>query len=647
LLYNRFTLAFTGEWAHLEPEFLAHHHQEVLIRTRVATLVATFFYGIFGILDAVVIPEMAHIFWIIRYGVVIPVALGVLALTFTRYYRALSQQALFFMLLVGGLGIELMILLADPPAKYSYYAGIILVIIVLHTAIGLRFPWALACSVTIVAVYEIIAVWLIDFPFHYLVSSNFFFISSVLLSMLAGYSMERNSRHRFFANHLLTLEKQKVQAANKKLDQRVKERTRALSETNQRLKVEMNQRLVAQEKRLELETTLNQRHKAEALGTLAGGIAHDFNNILAAILGYTEILQQDLPPEDANLAHVSEILKAAQRARDLTGQILTFSRQTEQAYKAFAIAPVIKEAIGLIRASVPPAITMETHISSNGWVLADPTQIHRVVINLCTNSIQAMADTPGHLTVTLEDIDLAAPFRAGEATLDPGPFVKLRVKDTGAGMTQETTRKIFDPFFSTKGVKGTGMGLSVVHGVIKNCQGGIQVDSALGKGTCFSIFLPAVAAEEPVHGEDDPADIPKGNGEHILFVDDETTLVTMMKTALPPLGYRITAVTSPREALGVLNRRQHDIDLVITDFSMPGMNGLALAQQVKKQLPHLPVILSTGYGEAITQEGLDRSGISGFIMKPLTRTALGKKIHQVLSQNTEKSQVPSGAGQQL
>ena len=198
MLYNRFTLSFTGKWAHLEPRFLAHHHQEVLIRTRVATLVAAFFYGIFGILDAVLIPDMAHIFWIIRYGVVIPVALGVLAFSFTRQYRAYSQQALFLMILVGGLGIELMIILADPPAKYSYYAGIILVIIVLHTAIGLRFPWALAGSVTIVTAYEIIAVWLIDFPFHYLLSSNFFFLSSVLLSMFAGYSMERNSRHRFF-----------------------------------------------------------------------------------------------------------------------------------------------------------------------------------------------------------------------------------------------------------------------------------------------------------------------------------------------------------------------------------------------------------------------------------------------------------------
>ena len=406
----------------------------------------------------------------------------------------------------------------------------------------------------------------------------------------------------------------------------------------------MSQRLAAQEKRLELEATLNQRQKAEALGTLAGGIAHDFNNILAAILGYTEIMQEDLTPEDPHLTHVSQILKAALRARDLTRQILTFSRQTEQAFKTFALAPVITEALGLIRASVPQGITMETDLSSRAWILADPTQIHRVVINLCTNSIQAMAGNPGQLAVSLEDIHLVAPFRAGDVTLSAGSYVRLKVKDTGAGMGEETQRKIFDPFFGTKGTEGTGMGLSVVLGVIKNCRGGIAVDSAPGKGTSFTIFLPAAAPQENIGQASDPDTIAKGHGEHILFVDDEPTLVSMMEAALSAMGYRVTAVTSPREGLEVLKRRQADIDLIITDYSMPGMNGLAFAEQVAEQLPDLPVILSTGYGEAISRERLTRSGISGFIMKPLTRKALGEKIVQVLAKEKRPGEPPSDSG---
>lgn len=631
--FNRFTLAFTGEWTHLEPLFLDHHHGDVLIRTRVATLAALFFYGIFGILDAVMIPEKAHIFWFIRYAVVIPAALSVLAFSFHRAYRRYSQHALFLMVLIGGLGIEVMVMLADPPAKYSYYAGIILVIIVLHTALGMRFPWATACSITIVLCYEIIAIWIIDSPFLYLVSSNFFFISAVLLSMLAGYSIELNARRRFLSNHLLTLEKEKVQAANRDLDRRVRERTRELSEANQRLKDEMEQRLAAQERRIELETALNQRQKAEALGTLAGGIAHDFNNILAAIMGYTELMQQDLSPGDEHLFHVSEILKAAHRAKDLTSQILTFSRQSEQSYKPFALAQVVREALTLIRASVPSNISIESRLSSKGWVTADPTQIHRVVMNLCTNSVQAMEGQAGTLRVTLEDMDLAAPFSAGDSELPAGTYLRLRIEDTGAGIEKEILGKIFDPFFTTKGVnQGTGMGLSVVHGVIQKCGGGIKVHSTPGRGASFSIFLPSIAPESRDQGTvEGGTETPGGNGEHILFVDDEPALVDMMKTALPSLGYRVTAVSSPREGIEVLKRTSEEIELVITDFAMPGMTGLDLAARILREHPDLPVILSTGYGEAVTREKLEAAGIRDLLMKPLTRKTLGEKIHKVLS----------------
>ncbi|WDP91569.1 MAG: response regulator [Desulfobacter sp.] len=629
MTYHRFTLNFTRQWAHLEPEFQRTYFRDSLTRIRFALLVGIFLYGIFGALDAVMAPAKKEIFWFMRYGVVIPSAAGILAFSFHPAFERWYQPLLSLELMVAGFCIEIMVILADPPANFSYYAGIILVFITTHTFFRIGFLWAAAASTSILIAYEIISIWIVDTPVPVFINNNFFFISSALLCIMAGYSIELAARQRFFSRHLLHLEKEKVSAANAELDSKVRERTLELSDANKKLHNEMKERLAAQEKRLELEHALNRRQKLESIGTLAGGIAHDFNNILAAIMGYTELIKEEAAPMDDGIErYAREVLKASQRAKDLTGQILTFSRQAEQPLSPLELAPVVREALKLLRASIPSTVGITTKISSTAWIVSDATQIHRVVVNLCTNAVQAIGNTKGGISVSLRDID------QDPETGWPASLVQLKIKDTGQGMTKEVMGKIFDPFFTTRDVdQGTGMGLSVVHGIVKKSGGRILVESEPGRGSEFTILIPRIQDTQCKNREDSPEDgtLPGGKGEHILVVDDEPVLIRLMETMLPKLGYRVTTFLTPGRALAYVLETGGDMDMVITDFSMPGMDGLEFASQVRASNPGIPILLCTGYSQDLTKEKMAAAGIDDFLMKPLTRDDLGKKIYDLLS----------------
>ena len=629
--FNPLTLAFTRQWAGLETEFRNYNFKESLVRVRIAISVALFFYGIFGILDYVMVPDKKTIFWAIRYLVVIPLALGVLAFSFRPLFKSYAQPLLFIMCLTGGLGIVLMVALADPPATYSYYAGIILIFITIHTFLNMQFLWATACSWTIVAVYEIAAIGIMDTPFIILINNNFFFISAVAICMLAGYTMELNARYRFLSAHMLALEKDKVVQANKTLDQRVRERTRALSEANRRLKEEMVERMKTQARQLKLEKELSRQRKMEAIGTLAGGIAHDFNNILSAIIGYTELAMEDDDPEDRRSDH-SEILKAARRAKELIAQIRAFSRQSEQEAGPIKLGPVVEEALKLLKASIPSSVAILSRLASKRRVIADSTQIHRIMVNLCTNAVQAMDHQRGTLEIVLEDIELDALFETNKEGLDPGPYVKLSISDTGRGMTEEVREKIFDPFFTTKAVdEGTGMGLSVVHGIVKQYRGSIRVYSEPGKGTTFNILFPATPIEE---GEaPQPASPITGGNESIVVLDDEPPLARMLDVSLSALGYRVAAFSDADQALAYVKSNGQSIDLVLTDYSMPKMNGIEFAEQILSLTRGCPVILCTGYSENVAREKMNPANIRAFLMKPLIRHSLANSIRRVLDRH--------------
>jgi PAS domain S-box-containing protein len=384
-----------------------------------------------------------------------------------------------------------------------------------------------------------------------------------------------------------------------------------------------------EKERQHTETQLRQAQKMEAIGTLAGGIAHDFNNILSAILGYAELALDDALNGRTSAQYIRQIIKAGGRARDLVQQILTFSRQTETEAKPIQVKPIVKEALKLLRASLPSTIEIRTDIQSEAIVDADPIQIHQVIMNLCTNAGHAMRDSGGILEVKLINDMLSRKFTSRYPDMTPGPHLRIEVNDTGPGIAPEIMDKIFDPYFTTKEKgEGTGMGLAVVQGIIQGCNGALSVGSSPGKGASFKIYLPTIHTDEPAQVKLEQV-IPGGN-ESILFVDDEPPLAELSKQLLERLGYKVTIRTSSIEALALFERQPEAFDLVITDMTMPQMTGDTLASKLMSVRPGTPVIICTGYSEKITQELLDRLNIKALIMKPIIRNELLIAVRRVL-----------------
>jgi len=385
----------------------------------------------------------------------------------------------------------------------------------------------------------------------------------------------------------------------------------------------------ATDERTLLEHQLRQAQKMEAIGTMAGGIAHDFNNILTAIIGFAELGKIKSVNEAEFNRFFVEIMRAGERAKDLVRHILTFSNRSERTKNSMEINPLIKEILKLIRASTPSTINIvETLDPDCGYVFADPTQIHQVLMNLCTNAVQEMENKGGTLTVSLQQTLISAETRA-TADLEPGLYALITIGDTGRGIPNNIKDKIFDPYFTTKPAhKGTGLGLAVALGIIKNHGGSLTFTSQVGKGTTFRILLPLLqtrpAPEKPVDQT-----LPTGN-EHILLVDDETAITEVVSDLLQSLGYRITVSNDSPEALALFRRNPGDFDLVITDQTMPGLTGLDLAREIAAIKPALPVILCTGFSRDIDAESARKLGIKGFAMKPVSFGEMARLVRTLL-----------------
>ncbi len=395
---------------------------------------------------------------------------------------------------------------------------------------------------------------------------------------------------------------------------------------------DLSARKEAEKEREQFQAQFRQVQKLEAIGTLAGGIAHDFNNILSAVIGFTEIALDDIPKGSQPHNDMQEVLKAGKRARDLVRQILTFSRQEEEERLPLQIDIIFTEVVKLIRASIPTTIEIRQVIDpSCGAVLADPTEIHQVLMNLCTNAYHTMRDRGGVLELGLRSKKIDPLSESPAPGLKPGDYTVLSVADTGHGMDAKTKARIFDPFFTTKPVgEGTGMGLAVVYGIVTRLGGMITVESEPGKGSTFTIYLPCIV----VIGKGDalsdlPAPIPTGT-ERILLVDDEPPIVEMCQRMLGSLGYKVTSRVSSLEALEAFRFRPESFDLVLTDYSMPHMTGLELTRELLQIRPDLPIILMTGYSEIITPEKADQQGLRALIMKPILSRELGETIRRVL-----------------
>jgi len=392
---------------------------------------------------------------------------------------------------------------------------------------------------------------------------------------------------------------------------------------------DLTERMEAEEEKKVLGRQLRQAQKMEAVGTLAGGIAHDFNNILSAVIGFTEMAMDDAPPDSFLSHNMEQVLQAGLRAKHLVQQILAFSRQSEHEMRPVQLDRIIQEACELLRASLPTTIEIRTDIQSDAFTMGDPTQMHQVLMNLCTNAGHAMRDQGGRLTIALREAD-EEEIQAKRLTgMTADAYLQLTVEDTGHGIHPTIIDRIFDPFFTTKEhTEGTGMGLSVAHGIIKSHGGSIDVESQPGQGTAFRIYLPKVQR----HTQDaQPNTLPLPSGtERVLFVDDETMLVDMSRQILQRLGYRVTACTSSLEALQHFQKDPAAFDLVITDMTMPRMTGKELAVELLKLNPQVPIILCTGFSETITEEAAKRLGIQAFILKPIVMSDLAETMRKVL-----------------
>ena len=394
--------------------------------------------------------------------------------------------------------------------------------------------------------------------------------------------------------------------------------------------LDITDRKLAEKEAKRLESALTQAQKMEAIGTLAGGIAHDFNNILGAIIGYTQLAQINSKENPKVQEYTNQVCIASERAKGLIQQILAFSRQSNLEKQPVDIGVIINETLKLIRASIPSTIEIQQNVKKNlGTVKANQTQIHQVLINLCTNAAHAMENEYGKLAVDLLPMRIDESDCSNFNSIKPGNYLKLSVSDTGHGIDAYTISRIFEPYFTTKEVgEGTGMGLALVHGIIKDHGGDIKVYSEPGVGTTFHILFPTI--EDTVEGSTAVSDsLPKGEGQ-ILFVDDEKTLVDIGKNLLEVLGYQVETRTSPNEALEALQAQPDKYDLLITDMTMPKMNGDKLSVEIKKIKPNLPIIICTGFSKTMSREKATEMGINSILMKPLTLVDLAYTVKKVL-----------------
>ena len=751
--FNRLTLAFCGRHAALEPPFKSYYFHHILVQMRIGMAAAFFFFALFGIMDALVMPDRYVAFWIIRWAVVCPSILVALLISFSRRAERFLQLAGSAVTLIAGLGIIAMTHLAASGHSYSYVGGLVQIIFFIFTFSRLRFIWAASVTTILIAAFIACALYCGGIHNGQIIGSIFHVVVIGLMGMMAGYGMEFQTRRNFFLSRQLLSKKRRLRLFNRFLEERVLKRTLELKNANQQLKKKIEEGNAIQAKlgasqqlfqsifetvsagliivdksdntimqinptaaeltgetaerlmgvdlarliqpagtdegplpafpishpvecqvtcrhrdpipvimsareieiegrqlwivsfgniqkikeadaiKRELEIRAARAQHLQAIGTMAGGIAHDFNNILFGMLGYTELALEDAPAGSIQAGNLQEVLRGGHRAKEIIYQILTFSRQESVEKRPSQLRPLIKEALKLLRASIPSTIEIETRIAENTHhVLANPTRIHQVIMNLCANAAGAIGEGSGRICISLDNQCLCPEGGEPPDGLEPGDYVRLVVEDDGQGIPAENIDRIFEPFFTTKPQgKGTGMGLSVVLGIVQDHQGSISVHSEPGQGTRFEILLPASFS----HAEEaQTVTAPAAHGsEHILFIDDEKALGTMVDRMLSGLGYGVTICDHPAKALALFHAQPEAFDLVITDLTMPEMSGLSLARQLLQIRPTLPLVLCTGYGEQVTLKQCLELGFRELLYKPVSRQELAATVRNALTAN--------------
>ena len=749
------TLKFSGNESQLEAPFLSDYYRVSLPLIRLSLALAMIFYGAFGILDALLMPEQKSTIWFIRFAVVCPVIFATLLASFSKSFERYMHPLLAGVCILAGGGIICMIVIAPPPVNYSYYAGLLLIFIWGYTFSRILFIWATLAGWVQVVLYEIAAIWISPTPFAILVNNNFFFISINFIGMLACYFIELYSRRDFFRRQQLELEREKVTRANQELEERVEKRTAeyqiincaleqemqshkqseekfrlitenmfdciSLVDTNgayqyvspsykeilgytpedmigltgfdfahpddleritriylegleqhwreasfetrirhknghyvpmeirvrevkdsqgnqiggilaarditKRVQLEQEHKQAEEEKR-RLEERLQHADKMESIGTLAGGIAHDFNNLLMGIQGFASLTLLKLDPEDPNCENLKMIEEQAQSGAELTKQLLGFARGGRYEVKPVDMNEIIEKSSSLF-GRTKKEITIHKKYEKDIYpVEVDLGQMEQVFMNLFVNAGQAM---PGGGNIYLETENvLWDDQQALTYAVKPGRYIKISVTDTGTGIDEKIKVRIFDPFFTTKKMgRGTGLGLAMVYGIIKGHKGMIDVSSEPGKGTTFTIYLPA-SEMEVVREKAEPLTIASGQGT-IMLVDDEKMVLRANKGMLEFLGYTVYDVGSGQEAIAVYMEKRNTIDLVILDMIMPGLSGSETFNRLREINSGIKVLLSSGYSADGEAQAIMKRGCNGFLQKPFQIEKLSQKVKEMLA----------------
>jgi len=426
---------------------------------------------------------------------------------------------------------------------------------------------------------------------------------------------------------------QQLHKTQQELEMRVKQRTKELVQANIDLQAEIQERKEAEKVKEQLLLQLQQAQKLEAIGTLAGGIAHDFNNILTIIHTCSQLIMSEIDQHSRQMVNIEKILKASERASELVGQILTFSKKDQFInFKPTSIIPIVEEIIKFLESTIPPSIELTSQIEiDNEMISGDAIQIYQVIMNLCTNAYHSMEKKEnGQLLISLTKQKISQENNSLRLlSLNPGMYIQLTVKDSGDGIDPSIMERIFDPYFSTKGKgRGTGLGLAVTMGIVEKHHGAINVKSKLGEGTCFDIYFPIIdqvlvsspKIERPIHT----------GHEHIFLVDDEIDLLQTVKLLLEHLGYKVTAQQSPIKALEFFKNNASQYDLIITDLSMPEMDGITLSQKVREIRNNIPILICSGKNSDLSEKEYKKIGINGFLMKPFLRRELSESIRKAL-----------------
>ncbi|MBA3008709.1 MAG: response regulator [Proteobacteria bacterium] len=633
MTYNFFTLSFTGEWKYLEPEFIKSHFRESLTWIRIALLIAIFFYTIFGILDLIIAPEKKNIFWLIRYAGFCPAATCVLCFSFHPGFEEYAQVCLFFLCILAGLGIELMVILAGPPASYSYYAGIILVFITIYTFIRLRFPWAVICSWLIVVCYEIGAIWIAPTPKIMLINNNFFFVSANIFCMLAGYSIELNMRKRFFSSFKLEQEKNKVSQINKELEHRVIERTAQLESANIDL-----QDALGQARGLAKKAEVASIAKSEFLANMS----HEIRTPMNGVIGATELaLAEELSPEIEKYLRI--IHDSGHSLLKIINDVLDFSK-IESGYLEMENAPFhLDETIERIMEmfsikAIEKGIVLSVKKSPGlpKILVGDAMRLRQVITNLVSNAVK-FTDAGGAITIGVEQKESGA---------DPCKIMlEMYVKDTGMGIKMQHLDKLFTPFTqadasSTRKYGGTGLGLTISKKLIQMMQGQIRVQSEYGKGTTVyftCLFDRQIKEVEHKTGQDvREADTTrhkeKITGARVLVAEDNPVNQQIIKTLLGKANLTVEIANNGRLAIETLKKKQ--FDAILMDIQMPEMDGLEATRRIRlnPETKAIPIIALTANAMKGDEEKYLSAGMDGYLTKPINQAKLFEILAALIKQ---------------